>query len=327
MHHALVHMAVTGATGFVGRNLVAHLLREGHSVTAVSRRPASVAGIACVSVPEFRQEAALRSAFARCQVVVHLAARAHVLQETSPAEAAASFRSANLEVSESVAIAARAAGVRRLVFISSIGVHGSRTSGRPFREDDPLTSTEPYAISKREAEQRVRELLSGSSTELVILRPTLVYGPGCPGNFRLLMNLVRRLPIVPLAALERPRSLMFVGNLCDAILVACLHPATAGRTYVLSDGVDTTVAHAARALASGFGRDPRCVVRVPLWALKLLAALAGRSAAVEKLAGELRVDPSAFRRDTGWTPPVPPEDALARSARMDLRDAPGIASS
>lgn len=313
-------VAVTGASGFVGRRLVNWVQAKEYEVAQLARGNVErAAADRFRRVPDYRDAGALQKALADCDVVVHLAARAHRLHDADRATAEAAFREANVDGARALATAARQAGLRRVVLVSSIGVHGSRTSGRPFTEADAPRPQEPYAVSKWEGEQAVADALEGSATELVVLRPPLVYGPGAPGNFAQLLGLVRRLPWVPLGGLHRQRSLIHVDNLCDAIELAIRHPQAAGRRFVLCDGDDVSVAEIAHELAMGFDRNPACVVNVPEGLLRAAASLLGRGAAVAKLADELRVDASAFRAATGWVPPRRAREALRETAAASRR--------
>jgi UDP-4-keto-D-FucNAc 4-reductase len=309
-------VAVTGASGFVGRHLVQCLNERRDEVVPLSRAAALVDGRPATVVGSYLDAEALARAFAGCDAVVHLAARAHVLKEVS-SESADEFSRANRDSAHAVAKAAAAARVRRMVLVSSIGVNGSRTRGQAFRETDLPRPTEPYAVSKWEGEQAAASALLGNHTELVVLRPPLVYGPGCPGNFRTLMTLVRRLPLVPLGGFRKPRSLIHVGNLCDAIRLSAFHPGIGGRTFVLSDGEDVSVADVAHSLAEGYGKAAWRVVSVPETLCRFLASVARRRPALDKLAAELRVDPSGFQAATGWRPPNRARDALRATARAE----------
>ncbi len=302
-------IAVTGSTGFVGRSLVALLLERGYRVVALARRQGVVAGLPCTVVPDLRDGESLRQVLQGCDVIVHLAALAH------RSGSAADFLAANRDVTEVVANAAVAVGAKRFVLVSSIGVIGERTGGHPFRDHDVPAPAEPYAQSKWEAEQAAFAVLEQSSTTMVVLRPPLIYGAGCPGNFGRLMNLIQYLPIVPFGGLRNRRSFIYIENLCDAILLAVRHPKVGGQTYLLSDGYDMTVAEVSAYLKMGFGSNANRIVRVPLFLIRNFAALAGRTATYEKLAGELLVDSSRFRIETGWTPRFKPEAALVASAR------------
>jgi nucleoside-diphosphate-sugar epimerase/lipopolysaccharide/colanic/teichoic acid biosynthesis glycosyltransferase len=303
-------IAVTGATGFVGRSLVALLVDRGCGVIALARRQDMVAGLPCRVVPDLRDEGSLREVLKGCDVVIHLAALAHKSGSVTD------FLVANRDVTKAVAKAALAAGAKRFVLVSSIGVIGERTEGKPFGDDDIPAPSEPYAQSKWEAEQAAFAVLEDSGTSLVVLRPPLIYGAGCPGNFGKLMKLIDSFPLVPLGGLSKLRSFIFLENFCDAVFLAAMHPKVKGQTYVLSDGHEVTVAEVARYLEIGFGRNPDRIVKVPAFLLRMFAAIGGRTAAYEKLTGELQVDSSRFRNETGWIPRFKPEVALVLSARQ-----------
>lgn len=309
-------LAVTGSTGFVGQNLVPWLAAKGYDVRAISRGSTGQlpAGAQWRPVADYFDLATLANAFRDTQVVVHLAARAHVRSSERPQAALAAFERANIDAAVACAEAALQAGCRRFVLVSSIGVNGQATHGQPFTDDDEPSPQEPYALTKWQAERAVAKRLSGTKLELVVVRPPLVYGPGCPGNFRALLGLVHRLPVLPFGALRACRSYIGIENLCSALEMAALHPACAGRRFVLSDGEDIDLANLVRLLADGMGR-----AHVPMWAmppiiLQWLAKLAGRSNTFAKLSGELRVDSRPFRQCTGWQPPVALSQGLVHTA-------------
>lgn len=307
-------VAVTGASGFVGRHLLQRLLDDGWPAVAVSRRGCGLAGLRDVRLASYDDGPALAHALRGVDAVVHLAALAH--QDVGDADAVRRFHEANVGTTLRVADAAAAVGVRRFVLVSSIGVNGRRTDGRPFRDGDAPCPVEPYAVSKWEAEQRLASRLAGTPTEYVIVRPPLVYGPGCPGNFERLLGLVARAPLVPLGGLRAPRSFIGVKNLVDAILVAVRHPAVAGHTYLLADGRDISVAEVVTTFAEVLRPGRRVVVDLPVALLAAAARLAGRGAAWAKIADPLRVDATGFRAATGWTPPFDPAEGLRETARQ-----------
>lgn len=256
----------------------------------------------------------MTAALRGCDVVVHLAARAHVLRETaqSPEDA---FRRANLDAAVVVANAAKACQIDRLVLISSIGVNGDHTEGRAFKSSDVPAPHDLYAISKWDAERAIAQALADSQTSWTVLRPCLVYASDCPGNFERLLRMVQKMPLIPLGGLTRKRSLIHVDNLCEAIAVAALHANASQRTFVLSDGVDLSVAELVRLLSQGMGRSPRSVVNVPEALLRIMAGAVGRTGALDKLAQALEVDVSDFQTATGWCPPRSPYEALLLTAR------------
>lgn len=309
-------LAVTGSSGFVGRHLVPWLAAQGHGVVAISRSSAGQlpVGVQARPVADYTDVAAVARSLQGTQAVVHLAARAHVLSTEPKQDALLAFERANVDAALACAEAALQAGCQRFVLVSSIGVNGQATHGQPFTEDSAPSPQEPYAHTKWQAELAVAERLTGTPLEWVVVRPPLVYGPHCPGNFRALLGLVRSLPILPFGALRRRRSYIGIQNLCSALEMAALHSACAGRLFVLSDGEDIDLASLVRLLADGMGRS-----YVPQWAippamLKALSMLIGRSDTFAKLSGELQVDSGAFSQCTGWRPPVTLSQGLIQTA-------------
>lgn len=309
-------LAVTGSSGFVGRHLVSWLAAQGHDVVAVSRNltgqlPVGVQGR---PVADYTDVAAVARALQGTHAVVHLAARAHVPGIEPQQDALPAFERANVDAALACAEAALQAGCRRFVLVSSIGVNGQATYGQPFTESDEPSPQEPYARTKWLAERVLAKRLTGTPLEWVVVRPPLVYGPHCPGNFRALLGLVRRLPVLPFGALRERRSYIGIQNLSSALEMAALHPACASQRFVLSDGEDIDLASLVRLLADGMGRThvPQWVV--PHAVLKALAMLAGRSGTFAKLAGALHVDSRAFSQCTGWRPPISLSQGLLETA-------------
>jgi nucleoside-diphosphate-sugar epimerase len=273
---------VTGAAGFIGQSLVEHLRRGGRDVLPVTRD--MVAQMTDVDA------------------LVHLAARAHVVADTA-ADPLEEFRRVNVTGTERLADAAVRGGVRRFVFVSSIGVLGNDSGGRAFTAADPPQPNEPYAVSKWEAEQRLLERVAGTATEAVIVRPPLVYGPGVKGNFLRLLRLVNSGLPLPFAGLEARRSFVGLQNLCG-LLEACIdHPAATGRVLLAADGEDVTLPELLDAIARGLGRPAR-LFKVPWPLVESLAAMAGRRDDLARLVGSLRVDASETRQVLGWQPHV-----------------------
>lgn len=317
-------IGVTGASGFVGRHLLAHLAARGHRVLALARTASAPPQphAHATKMVDYADRVALAAAFEGLDAVVHLAARAHVLTKEDAQTAQQAFRDANVEVALAAADAARQAGCQRFVLVSSIGVNGNATHGQPFTESSPAQPLEAYAQSKWQAELAVKDLLAGSATELCIVRPPLVYGPGCPGNFRALLKLVQRLPVLPFAQLRARRSYIGVHNLCSALEYAALHAACANQLFLLSDGDDIALSRLIDVLASAMGRQsPRW--GVPPWLLRGAATAVGRAATFDKLAGELLVDSQHFRDATGWVPPTPLALGLAQTAQACVNHPPG----
>lgn len=303
---------VTGAAGFVGHALCEALAASGRRYRpAVRARGAALRD--AVAVGEIGPETDWRAALEGVGCVVHLAARTHVMAETT-ADPLGAYRRVNVAGTERLARAAAAHGARRLVFLSSVKVNGERTGERAFTEEDAPRPEDAYGISKREAEQALARVAANSGLEVAILRAPLVYGPGVKGNFLRLLRLVARGMPLPLGAVNNRRSLVYVGNLVSAIILAIDAPAAAGATYLLADGEDLSTPALVRALARALGVNAR-VPAVPLGALKLLAAAAGRRAELARLTDSLQVDSLRIRRELGWRPPFTLAQGLERTAK------------
>ncbi|MGC6482598.1 MAG: NAD-dependent epimerase/dehydratase family protein [Synechococcus sp.] len=312
----MTRIAVTGATGFVGRSLVARLQHESVDVLALTRsRPAGVSPINTSFVScDYFDTPSLADLLSTCDVVVHLAALAHNVSRSSSAYVMNDYRRANCASLVSVARAASQAGVSRLVFVSSIGVNGSATDGTPFTEADQPLPSEPYAVTKLEAERALEEELRDSLTDWVVLRPPLIYGPGCPGNLERLIRLTSSAPLLPFGSVNSLRTLISIDNLIDAILIAAHHTAVSRRVFVVADSEDIDVAGILKAMLLGLGRGTWRLLPVPPPFLGFLFVLLGKKSLWKKFSGELRVDSSSFSRATGWLPVVRPQDGLRLTA-------------
>ena len=204
--------------------------------------------------------------------------------------------------------------MRRVVLLSSVKVNGESTAARPFTEDDAPRPEDAYGRSKLEAEQALARVARETGLEIVVLRPPLVYGPGVKGNFLRLMRLVARGMPLPLGAVRNRRSLIYVGNLADAIVAAVRAPRAAGATYLVADGEDVSTPDLVRGLAQALGVTAR-LPAFPLAALDLIAAVAGKRAELARLAGSLQVDSSRIRRELLWQPRYTLAQGLAETAR------------
>lgn len=305
---------VSGANGFVGRALCSQLIRNGHDVVgAVRGRAASGQH----SVGDLSDSTDWRNALAGVEVVVHLAARVHMLRDNA-VDPLAQFRAVNRDATLNLARQAAAAGVRRFIFISSIGVNGAETISAPFDESTVPRPHSPYAVSKWEAECELNELCADGAMELVILRPPLVYGSNAPGNFATLLKLVRRALPMPLGAVENRRSMISLDNLVEVIIGCATSPAAANQLFLVSDGDDVSTPALLTALAEGMGRPAR-LWWMPIAVLRLGARLAGRSAMYQQLCGSLCIDSSKMRSALQWRPALSTAEALQRIGREFLK--------
>jgi nucleoside-diphosphate-sugar epimerase len=309
-------VVVTGAAGFVGRAVTAALLRTDRPVRRALRTPsgdAPQAGVTDYVVGDLGADARWEGVLDGADSVVHLAARVHVLDDRA-ADPLAAYRRVNVAGTRRLAEAAARAGVRRMVFLSTVKVHGERTAGRPFTEADQPAPEDPYGRSKAEAEAALAAVAAATGLEVVVLRPPLVYGPGVGANFLALVRAVDRGLPLPFASAANRRSLVYVENLADAVVRCIDSGAAAGGTFLVDDGQPRSTADLVRAIAAALGRPARlwpCPVRL----MRCAARLVGRGAMAERLLGDLEVDSRSLRTRLAWTPPVRFEDGVAATVR------------
>lgn len=308
-------IVVTGASGFVGGAVCRELLRRGVTVRAAARhRPAQADHAQWIESPDLAADADWSPVVAGAGVVVHCAARVHVMQDKS-ADPLAEFRRANTEGTLALARQCAAMGVSRFVFVSSIKVNGEQTApGQPFGPDETPTPSDPYGISKWEAEQALRELSRQTGMEVVIVRPPLVYGPGVRANFLGMMRWLARGVPLPLGAMKNSRSLVALDNLVDLLCLCSSHPAAAGHTFLVSDGEDVSTTELLRKLGRAL-EHPARLIPVPPAVLGAMGAVVGRADIGRRLCSSLQVDISKTRAVLGWKPVVPMDSALKETAR------------
>lgn len=310
---------VTGANGFVGKALCAELRRQGHSVRAALRSantPVEDVEVAVTGAIDGGTDWA--DALRGVDVVIHLAARVHVMKETA-ADPLAEFLKVNLHGTANLAQQAARAGVKRLVYASSVKVNGERTTeSRPFVESDEPGPQDAYGMSKWQAEQALQRIAQETGLQVVIVRPPLVYGPGVKGNFISLLAAIDKGIPLPLAGAKNLRSLVYVGNLVDALIVCATHPAAAGQTYLVRDGEDISTAMLVDKIAGALGRKSRSFY-FPDGLLRAAAAVLGRSEQIARLSGSLRVSDAKICGELGWVPPYTLEQGLRATADWYLR--------
>jgi len=309
----VARILVTGASGFIGSALCPVLTARGHRVIAglrggLSPEEPPIAGVEPRILGEIAPGRDWSGALGDVEIVIHLAQLAH---RPAVGHALAS----GPEAAAALARGAAQAGVRRVVYMSSIKAMGEATPpGRGFRADDPPRPQDPYGQAKLASERALAAVAEETGLDLVIVRPPLVYGPGVAGNFRRLVHLSASGLPLPFAALDNLRSLIFRDNLVDLVAAAALHPAAAGRVLLARDGVDLSTAGLIRILARGQGRSAR-LFALPAPAFAVLRRLPGIGPAACRLSLSLRVDDGATRALLGWAPPFAAEVALLATAR------------
>jgi nucleoside-diphosphate-sugar epimerase len=308
---------VTGATGFVGKAVVQRLLAEDESrcvVVAVRRDDQQWPERVLPRVTgDLEPDTDWSVALGGISLVVHSAARVHVMQEAG-ADPLEEFRQVNVQGTLNLARQAAAASVRRFVFVSSIKVNGEATQlGRPFTADDAPAPLDAYGVSKMEAEQGLREIARQTGMEVVIIRPPLAYGPGVKANFAAMMRWLKRGVPLPLGTIHNQRSLVALDNLVDLIVTCITHPAAANQTFLVSDGEDVSTTELLRCMGQALGCPAR-LISVPVSWLKLASAMVGKRDVAQRLCGSLQVDISKTRRLLGWTPPLSLDEGLKKAA-------------
>ena len=307
---------VTGANGFVGKPLCRALLEQGQAVRAAVRGAnRQVENCETVAVGELNGQTDWTNALPGIKVVIHLAARVHVMNDTST-DALAEFRRVNVEGTLHLARQAVEAGVQRFIFISSIKVNGEGTLlGHPYTTDDLLAPVDPYGISKREAEDALRQLAFDTGLEVVIIRPPLIYGSGVKANFLSMIRLLDKGIPLPLGAIDNQRSLVALDNLIDLIITCIHHPAAANQTFLVSDGEDLSTPQLLQRSAAALGKKAR-LLPVPVFLLAWGAPLIGKQAMAQRLCGSLQIDISKTCTLLDWKPPVKVDEALRKAAHF-----------
>lgn len=298
---------VTGANGFIGTHLCAHLEALGASVRRATR---AAAGRDTFAVGDIGGETDWGEALAGADTVFHLAARAHLAKDTA-ADPLAEYRRVNVDATRGLAESANAAGVRRFVLLSSTAVLGQESDQALDESALPRPQTR-YGRSKLEAEDALLQVAATGTLEPVIVRAPPVYGPGNPGKFQRLISGVRTGLPLPLARASNERSWLFVGNLTDLLVVCAVHPAAAGETFLASDGEDVSTAQLTRMIGSAMGRRV-VLLPVPRWLLVGAARAVGKSRDIRGLFAACAVNSHKARELLDWEPPYSLAQGLAQT--------------
>lgn len=303
---------VTGASGFIGNNLISKSKKQRLEFVVTSTKKKAIGSPELLLHPKPEFEANWIKILNGCDYVVHLAARVHVAQDTS-ANPLAEYQRVNTEGTLSLARQAAAVGVRRFIYLSTIGVNGNSTDSRkPFTPNDLPFPHDSYSISKFEAEVGIRDIAKLTGMEVVIIRSPLVYGANAPGNFGKLTRVVAKGLPLPLASIDNRRSFVGIDNLIDFIVTCLEHPSAANETFFVSDGEDLSTTDLIKRMARAMNRPAR-LLPVPTFVLKAVAAMLGRRGMAQRLCGSLQVDISKSRQLLGWNPPFSVDEGLKRA--------------
>ena len=305
---------VTGASGFIGKSLCEELVRQTKLVVMALRAGnLKFRGVESQVVGDINAQTNWQAALQGTEVVIHLAARVHVMNDNT-VDSIAEFRKVNVDGTLNLAQQAAKAGVKRFIFISSIKVNGEHTeSGKPFKEVVAANPQDAYGISKHEAEQGLLLIAQQTGMEVVIIRPPLVYGAGVKANFASMMMAVRRGIPLPLGAIHNKRSFVYVGNLVSLIMCCIDHPAAANQIFLVSDGQDLSTTELLQGCAKALDIKSR-LLPIPQKLVEACAILLGKRALAQRLCGNLQVDISKTRELLGWEPPFSVSDGLKATA-------------
>lgn len=292
----MAKVIVTGGTGFIGKELIEELNKRNIDFLSLARDIKKIQSsridkfVMCEldspEVSDFIEEG---------DIVVHLAALAHGVQSED-------INWFNVDVTTKFAQVAAENRAKRFIFLSSIGVNGNVTKEQPFTSNSSPNPVNSYAKSKYEAELNLQRLTEGCEMELVIIRPTLVYGVNAPGNFGLLVKLVQVLPILPFGLFNNKRDFIALANLVDLIISCISHPKAKGKIFLAADGEQVSTKDFTNAIAKGIGKY-RIQVPIPIRFFDFSAKLIGKRKIFEQLYGDLQVDISETRRVLGWVAP------------------------
>lgn len=312
---------VTGVNGFVGHQLCQYLMDKEFEVYGSIRQTSRSDNLKIhknFTVGDINSDTDWSSALQGCQYVVHLAARVHVMKEVAR-DPLSDFRKINTEGTLNLARQAAEQGVKRFIYLSSIKVNGEVTHHKnSFSADDIHIPTDPYALSKYEAEQGLLKLAEETSMEVVIIRPPLVYGPNVKANFLTMMKwLYKRIPL-PFGAIHNNRSLVALDNLIDLIFTCISHPAAANQVFLVSDGEDLSTTELLTRVAIALGKKPR-LFSINQQLLELVSKLFGKYDIAQRLCSSLQVDISKTKNLLNWTPPVSVDEGLHKTAQHFLR--------
>lgn len=304
-----MNVLMTGASGFLGSHLF-ESASQSHNIALLTRKKVSISTKPNQHVVgKFSSDTNYSNATKNIECVVHVAARAHVINEQAD-DALYLYREVNTFATLSLASQAASDGVKRFIFISSIGVNGVSNSSA-FKHSDKPNPIEDYAISKHEAEVGLKKIAEDTGMEVVIIRPPLVYGKSAPGNFGTLLKVAEKNLPLPLGAINNQRSFVAIDNLVDLIVTCIDHPNAANQTFLVSDDEEISTSNLLKKLTLAAGKKP-WLIPVPVSLLKFAAKIFGKKSAVERFSSSLTVDIEHTKKTLNWKPPITLDEGIRR---------------
>ncbi len=308
---------ITGSNGFLGSHIVERI--KGKPLILLDSGTVNKHPMCPFFQCEINSYHDYMKALQGCQTIIHCAARVHIMDDNE-ADPLTLYREVNTAGTVNLAKQAIDSGVKRFIFISSIKVNGEGTLvGSPFKTEDNHAPEDDYGLSKSEAEKQLVALAKDSGMEVVIIRPTIVYGPGVKANFASLMNLASKGIPLPFGSItQNKRSLVSIHNLVDLIVTCIDHPKAANQVFLVSDDHDVSTAEMVRELAIALDK-PTWQLPVPIWCYKLFGKLFGKSDIVDRLTGSLQVDISHTKETLGWKPSQTLQEGFKQTAQAFLQ--------
>ena len=314
-------ICVTGASGFIGKALCVQLLKEQYSVVATVRntklpslsaqKNLKISEIANIDINSNWSEI-----LSGINCIIHCAARVHVIKE-SEVDSLSIYRRINVEGTRNLAQQAFSAGVKRLIFLSSIKVNGENTNGSYFKHTDTPFPKDAYSISKWEAEQVLQEISKQTGLEVVIVRVPLVYGKEVKGNFLHLLNIVAKGIPLPFSKVKNLRSFLGLDNLINFLIHCIHHPKASGQTFLLSDGEDISTCDLIKKLAKGMQKPSR-LFPAPIFFLRFLGRVLSKSLEMDRALNSLQIDSSFTFKFLGWKPTASINEGLHKTVQWYL---------
>jgi UDP-glucose 4-epimerase len=300
---------LTGASGFVGQRLANSLIQKNIALGCTGRKTLRIDGAECQIVDDLGPTTDWRHCLDEVTTVIHCAARVHVMQDTAH-DPLQLFRQVNVAGTLQLAKQAAAAGVQQFIFLSSVKVNGEETeTGAAFTEDCQAQASDPYGISKLEAELGLFELGRKTGMAITVIRPPLVYGPGVGANFLSMLHWVKRGIPLPLGSIKNQRSFVYVDNLVSLISCCVANPLSYNQVFLVSDGHDLSTTELLKKSAAAF-KVASHLLPCPPSLLRTIAKIAGKKSAADRLCQSLQVDISKAKRLLDWSPPFTVEQGL-----------------